>query len=192
MNAMICALSVMGALAGANRPAEPQWLTDYGTALTSAAEADKPVAVFLVPGQADAEEAVAGGDIKDALLREYVCVRVDTTTATGRTLAKSFEMTGDTGLVISNRGATVQAFSHDGTLPADEVATRLARYSEPEFVVVRTETTPVSTSTVVAPSRPVTVTPVSHTPTYQPTYVPATYAPSPVWRQGGYCPNCRR
>jgi hypothetical protein len=109
---------------------------DYKSARQAVLSEGKPMAVFLTKGKAED----LGLDAKGVLAKNYVCVAVNTETAEGQTLARAFDMTSGTGVVISDRTGTLQAFRHEGNLSAEELKARLTRYADAEHVVRTTET----------------------------------------------------
>lgn len=159
------------ALTGVAAPeaaASPEWASDYTQARRDGAAKKKPLAVFLAPGK-NAWEAVSDGKVSDEarklLAQKYVCVFVDTASETGKSLAKDFEVR-ESGLIISDRTGNLQAFFHDGKLPAKDVAFYLERYADPERVVRDTETH--STRRISS-----YVEPASSRPSSSPSYCPS-------------------
>ena len=145
----------------------PEWISDYTQARRDGVAKKKPLAVFLAPGR-NAWEAVSDGKVSDearkVLAQKYVCVFVDTASESGKTLAKAFEI-NSSGLIISDRTGNLQAFCHDGKLPAKDVEFYLERYSDPERVVRDTETHSVRrTSSYAEPSSTRTISSPSYCP----------------------------
>jgi hypothetical protein len=133
---------VLSGLAAASSAVEPTWQTDYATAVARATESKKPIAVFIAHGGAGYARVVADGglpaDATRVLGQSYVCLYVDTDTANGKELARSFEMTE--GLVISGRAGEKQALRHDGKVHPTDLSRYLTRYAGTQQVVVTTET----------------------------------------------------
>lgn len=131
----LAAAAVTGLLTATSLGSTNGWHTDYGKALTIAAQLHKPVAVFIALGGPD--KLVADGKLDDAatkLLRQgYIALAVDPATQAGQELAASFKMTE--GLVISDQTGGVQALRHEGPLPSAELTGYLSRFSQPTRVV---------------------------------------------------------
>jgi hypothetical protein len=122
-------------------PAQPTFQSDYAKAMAQAAQAQKPLAVFIAHGEAGFARVVAEGklDAEEARLLEssFVCVYVDTDTTAGKKLADAFEM--KQGLVLSGKAGEKQALRHEGTIPAADMTKYLEKYSDPNRAVVTTE-----------------------------------------------------
>lgn len=118
----------------------PNWQSDYGTALTAAADQQKPLAVFISRGEAG-YAALVGGKIPteagQLLGKSYVCLYVNTDTTEGKNLAGQFALSD--GLVISNKGGDLQALRHNGAVSPEALTSYLTKYSG-QTAVVRTET----------------------------------------------------
>lgn len=114
---------------GANAVA-PTWQPDYKTAMLTAATQQKPLAVFI--GQGEAGKLVSDGQIPAeagrVLASSYVCVYVDTATASGRNLASQFGV--NPGLVISSKGGEYQALRHAGQVSATQLNGYISKYSD--------------------------------------------------------------
>jgi len=117
-------------------PTPTTWQPDYRSAVLRAATDKKPLAVFLVKDVAAVKSISAAA--LDRLNREYVAVIVNTGTASGKTLAMSFEMTE--GLVISDITGEKQAFRHVGSIPTVDLPSTLERFAHVSQVVTATET----------------------------------------------------
>jgi hypothetical protein len=121
----------------------PSWQTDYTAAQERAIAVQKPLAVVFGPGE-NGWQQIGGGKLPaeaaQMLSDKYVCVFVDTSTPAGKEMATKFEIAGSVGLVISDRTGSKQAFWHQGTLPADTLASYLSRYADPQRPLVTTET----------------------------------------------------
>ncbi len=176
------------------------WQTDYASAQRQAANQGKPLAVVFGEGP-NGWKQLSGGTLSEAaadtLAKQYVCCYVDTTTPAGQTLARGFEMTGPVGLVISDHSGQLQAYWHDGTLPADLLANRLRQYSDPQRAVNRTDVgTPVSPVSYYPPQAPA-VAPAAFAPAAQavpPAFAPAPFAApafSPAMGFSGFGGGCR-
>jgi hypothetical protein len=141
MNTTILTVVLAGALlAGQN--GSPTWQNSYATAQKMGTEQHKPVLVVIGSG-ADGwtkviREAAPSSDVTQ-MLAKYVCVYIDSTTPEGKKLAQSFEITGS-GLIISDRSGSYQAFWHQGDLTNQEMARYLETYADPRMVVQTTAT----------------------------------------------------
>ena len=131
----LAAAAVTGLLTATSLGTMNGWQTDYGKALSIAAQQQKPVAVFIAPGGPD--KLVADGKLDEAaakLLRQgYVALAVDSSTPAGQDLAASFKMTE--GLVISDKTGGVQALRYEGPVPAAELNGYLTRFAQSSRVV---------------------------------------------------------
>ncbi len=149
-------------------PTPATWQPNYRAAVLRAANDKKPLAVFLVKD--DAAVKAIPADALDKLNREYIAVIVNTETASGKTLATSFEMTE--GLVISDITGEKQAFRHVGSIPTAELPSTLERFAHVSQVVTATET-----QGIVIYAEP--VAPVySQSPA--PVYYPQATRPTPI------------
>lgn len=128
------ALAVVAGYAAAGSLAQqPAWQPDYAVAYKTAAQQQKPLAIFIGHGAKGYTQLVTDGGISaeavKLLSQKFVCLYVDTNTATGEKLAQSFEMTA--GVVVSDRTGKVQAFRHAGAMTATELTGQLTRLAEP-------------------------------------------------------------
>ena len=85
-------------------------------------------------------EGQADAGVQKLLAERYVRVYLDADTEAGRQLAATLGVSGQHGLVISDRSGGVMAFRHDGDLPAQDLARRLEKYADPDLTVKTTET----------------------------------------------------
>jgi len=166
---------VLIALAGSAAPSAltakaVAWESDYEAAHRQGSRDRKPLAVVFGSGPSGWEslskEGRLSNEVHDLLLAHYVPVYIDTDKSEGRRLAGSFEMGQTTGLVISDHTGEYQAFRQEGELNNEDLERQLRRYSNPDRVVRRTETT-VKIETRYYPS------PQTYTP-------PATFTPAPM------------
>jgi hypothetical protein len=184
---ILAVLALSGSLVpGANAGFQAQ--TDYGHALKVAATEKKPMAVLIGKGDAFAKLMVdqnLTAEAKKLLSEKYVCVSVNTDTASGKSLAGQFGL-ADGGLVISSTGGTYQALRQAGTVTASELSRHVATY-------VNATATPATTVTAGTP----TVTPATtFTPVIPASYGTPSFAPSfgnspfgaPAFRSSG--PGC--
>ncbi len=152
-------LALVGLLSGAKTEAVLTWQPDYQQARDLAAETHKPLAVFVGQGAGGFAQVMQDQPISaettQLLSKDYVCLYVDQSTATGAKLAAKLALAGQTGLVISDRSGKYQAFHLTGSLPAPVVEQTLVRYADPKTKVARTEslvaTIPPATSPAATP-----------------------------------------
>jgi hypothetical protein len=145
MNTSILAIVLASALL------TPSWYSDYGQAQQQSAQQKKPLVVLFGAGTNGWTKVVRAespsAEVKKILANDYVCVFVDTDSPAGKKLAQTFDVTAATGMVISDRAGTTQAFWHQGDMTNANVAHYLQKYADPKVVVEGTETTnPVRTS----------------------------------------------
>ena len=156
----------------------PAWQMDYRNAKEMAARDHRPLAVVIGTGSTGWDAVVPMVDrTADAMRTGYVCVYVDKSTPAGRKLAGEFEMSDTVGVVISDRTGEFQAFRHSGRIDEAELVRATARYADPAYRVLRTET--------VVPEQP--VSPVGY---YQSQYAAPQSATSAPAQSS--CPNCQR
>ena len=189
----LAVIALAGGLSAGNIPS-PNWQKDYAQALAVASSEGKPVAVFISQGTATPGKLVTEGPIpSDAakLLREkYVCVYLDTETASGKAMANQFALSE--GLIISSPGGKYQALRHNGSVSGNDLTGTLTRYAgagtptttvssgySGDGVVVAAGGSSYGTSGVVYPGS-------YSAPTYQaPVYQAPTY-----YYGGGFGPTC--
>ncbi|HMF15781.1 MAG TPA: hypothetical protein VKE98_01180 [Gemmataceae bacterium] len=128
--------------APAGQDAAPTWHTSYDQAQQQGMTQKKPLAVFFGTG---AKGWVSTGSDDDSevaqLLRaNYICVYANLDTAAGKKLAQDFAITAKSGVVLSDRSGSTQAFWHSGNLPNDRLASYLQKYADPNVAVNGTET----------------------------------------------------
>jgi hypothetical protein len=134
---------------------QPPWQTDYQAALVQGARQNRPLAVFLAPGQAGWDKLAQGGklskEVQQLLGGKYVPVYLNTDTVKGKELASSFDLPGGTGLVLSDRQGEHQAFWHVGALADTELASALERHADATSPVLMTETNLVTQTSYYGP-----------------------------------------
>lgn len=167
MRTSILAFVLLGAAPVVGFSQSPTWQTDYSAAQQKAVAQQKPLAVVFGNG-ANGWQQVAGGsltaDASQMLGNKYVCCYVDTATPVGQAMARKFEVNGQIGIVISDRTGNLQAFWHEGALPADAFASYLTRYADPQRRATTTDTNRTSRT--------------------------SNYPPQGVQAGAGYCPTC--
>jgi hypothetical protein len=120
----------------------PSWQKDYDSARRVGKSEGKPLAVFIGSGPKGYEKIADDGKLdrqaQTTLARKYVCLYVDIKREAGERLARAFRL--DSGIVISDRTGSIQAFRHEGSLPNRDLNRYLERFSDPDLEV-RTTTT---------------------------------------------------
>lgn len=129
-------------LAGQN--GTPNWQSSYSHAQQIGTEQKKPIAVVFGSGANGwnkvVRDSAPAAEVTQLLAAQYVCVYVDTASSAGKKLAEGFGITRDSGVVLSDRGGSVQAFWHQGDLTNQALTFYLQKYSSPNAVVRGTET----------------------------------------------------
>jgi hypothetical protein len=120
-------------------PSSPSWYDDYWRAQKQVQLVQRPLAVFVGTGQTGHHRDSLSPEVQTLLARQYVCVFLDTSTQSGQELARDFNITKGSGLVISDRTGTLQALHHDGALPSGELERQLQRFANPALAVQTTE-----------------------------------------------------
>jgi hypothetical protein len=154
MRTSIVALALMVAIPVLARAENLSWQSDYTAAQQRAAAQQKPLAVVFGHG-ANGWQQFGGGalpaEANRTLSDSYVCCYVDTATPPGQMLARRFDITGNIGVVLSDRTGNLQAFWHEGTLSADALAGYLSKYADPQRTVSTTDTGLSATRTSLYP-----------------------------------------
>ena len=150
----IAALS-MGVTSGKLAPT-PVWENDYRTAMARVSEAGKPMVLIVGAGKSGMQSVVTEGAFNDSVTKllasKFVCVYIDTNTTSGKALAEALQI--KTGVVISDKTGSTQAFSSAIALPRAMLETTLVKYAEADPKDVR------KTETVVDPKRGVAPAPM--------------------------------
>lgn len=174
MNVSFLSVVLTSAVLAGQEPS-PSWQTSYSQAQGIGATQKKPLAIVFGPGANGwtriVREATPGEDLNKLLAEKYVCVYVDTATPAGKKLAEDFAITQATGLVLSNRAGSLQAFWHQGDLPSQSLTSYLRKYADPQVVVTGTETASASRTS----------------------FYPSEGATESNWGSSigsSYCPNC--
>ena len=123
---------VTGLAASASVGTVPTMQSDYRVALTESAKLQKPVAVFIARGTEGYAKVVTdggiGSDSAKLLQASYVCVYLDTATASGKELASAFNITE--GLVISDKTGGIQNLRIEGTLAPSDLKSYLVKFAD--------------------------------------------------------------
>lgn len=126
----------------------PTWHGDYSEAQRQAADQKKPLVVVFGSGADGWSKIIRDKspdqEVSNLLLKEYVCVYVDTDSASGKRLAENFELPGKIGLVISDRALSTQALWHPGDMTNAYAVHYLQKYASADVVIRGTETTATS------------------------------------------------
>ena len=148
MNTSILTVALASALLAGQNGA-PTWHKDYSKARQHGLEQHKPLAIVFGSGANGwgkvVRESSPSADVTK-LLAEYVCVYVDTASPAGKKFAQEFGITGNVGVVLSDRAGSTQAFWHQGDMTSKVLAGYLQKYAAPQVSVRGTET-------VTSPSR---------------------------------------
>jgi len=178
----LAVLALAGGLGSGVIPSTPSWHTDYAQAMNRSSAEGKPMAVFIGHGDGRITKMLADGTISSesakVLATSYICVYLDADTPTGKDLAERFQM--GQGLIISNRGGTLQAYRCGGELNGTDLKASLARFAE----ATQLATTETAGNGVSWSSNNTVI--VGGTPNLS---YPSTYSPSPtryVYPSGGY------
>jgi len=128
----VSSLAILALAAGLDLSSNhPKLQADYAQAMSRATEERKPMAVFIGHGAETFKRMLTDGTIsQDAakvLNSSYVCLYLDTDTATGKDLAGRFDM--KEGVVISSPGGSLQAYRYAGTVPATTLNSQVAYYA---------------------------------------------------------------
>lgn len=152
------AMLALSGMLGANVSAQPEWQSDYRKALAMAVKEHKPLAVFIVKGEAKKLQQLPS-EVAKVLKSEYISVTINSADVDGKKIAQAFELTE--GVVISDRTGEKQAYRIEGKTSTDDLSKTLTRLAEPNRVTTTTE--------VYGEAAPVTATSF---------FAPAPYCPS--------------
>lgn len=194
MHTTIWLLTLLGAVPGNGSLEDPAWLNSYSQARKVAQSKGQPIALFFGEGQEGWAKWTKDGaltpEARRVLANQYVNVYVDTTRPEGRELADTFQVTGNQGLVISDRQGSSQAFHHSGALKNGDLTWYLKRYADPAFVCASTESVGMTrTSYYAAPAG--TAAPAPNYNYMQPAYAPSFGGFGGGFGGRGSCSSCR-
>jgi len=162
--------------------AAPTWQTNYSQAQQQGTAQSKPLVVVFGSGPNGwskvVRDASPTAEVTQLMGDKYVCVYVDTASPAGKQTAQNFGIAGNTGLVISDRTGSLQAFWHQGDVSGETVGRVLTRYSDPQRSVRTTETNTSRTSFYPSSSPE------------QPTSVQGGTVNWGANGGGSYCPSC--
>jgi len=138
MNTLVLVVSAFVGQPGEQvQPPNPAWQTDYIKAQKQASQTQKPMAVFLAPGENGISRLLQGGlspQCKEVLVSKYIPVLIDTSTAEGKRWANSFQIS-DMGVVISDRGGQYQAFWRNGEVTNPMLMRQLQKYADQTNII---------------------------------------------------------
>jgi hypothetical protein len=202
VSVLLIALMQPGAAPSLANPSAPAWQDSYKAAREVGREVKKPLAVFIGSGPAGWEKLANEGKLsprhRQLLNDHFVCLYLNLDVEEQRPMAKAFDVTTGTGLVLSTREGNSQAFFHHGTLSHSELEDALVRHAHDRVLqktevlervrtsyyyssepAIRLQTTiPTVYSTMVVPTTYASYTP-SMTFAPQPTFAPAVnFAPA--------------
>jgi len=178
----------MSSLLGA-APTTPTWNGSYVEAQQQAA-GKKPLAVVFGSGQEGWAKLVHSEDSKKLLAEQYVCVYVDTASESGKKLAGTFGINNASGVVLSDRAGTVQAYWHDGDLADTNLIRSLRKYGDPQGVGHPTEREAVRVVSFYPPQGTVTGAVINGS-IINGTIVNGVFTPVRSSCPNGNCPNVR-
>ncbi len=130
------AVMAISGLIGANLSTQVEWKSDYRQAVELAAKEHKPLAVFIVKGDAKKLNQLPT-DVQKVLKERYIAVTINSADANGKKLAKAFEI--NEGIVISDRTGEKQAYRVEGQTSTSDLPQTLVRLAEPNRVTTTTE-----------------------------------------------------
>lgn len=141
----------------------PDWKDDYRLALQRGQLEKKPLAIFINSGKngwgETATEKELSRDVQKLLAQKYVCLYVDASTESGKSLAQSFEASRLPTVVLSDRNRAYQVHRHSGKMDNVQLAQVLQRHvatAVPVRVVQPTVTRPTVTRSTYYQSTPAT------------------------------------
>ena len=143
MNTSFLAFVLAGSvLAGQN--ANLSWQKNYSQAQQASAAQKKPLAVVFGSGPDGwaklVRDTAPSADVAKLLADKYVCCYVDVSTPAGKKLAQDFGVNQSSGLILSDRTGSLQAFWHQGDLTNQSLVGYLGKYADPAIEVRGTET----------------------------------------------------
>ncbi len=144
MSLLIAVLAAWSSISPQILQSSVKWQEDYQQARELGARLQKPLAVFVGSGAEGWKQVIhehsLNAEVRQVLSNQFVPVYVNAETESGKKLVEAFDVTDKRGLVISDRTGGVMAFHHDGELELADLSKQLNRLSNPEHVVIVTET----------------------------------------------------
>jgi hypothetical protein len=126
-------------------PVAPSWRNDYSLALKEGQSSKRPLAIVVGSGSEGWDKLGKDGgldkDARDLLHNNYVCLYLDRNNERHRNLIEQLELSGGPALVIGDASGKYQAFRHEGAMSNEDLDRYLRKYSDPERLVAKTETT---------------------------------------------------
>lgn len=143
MNTSILTVVLAGSLL-AGQDGMPTWQNSYTKAQEMGASQKKPLAIVIGSGSNGwskvVREATPATEVTQLLREQYICVYIDSATPAGKKFAADLGITQSSGIILSDRACSLQAFWHQGDLTSQVLAGYLKKYSDPQVVVRGTET----------------------------------------------------
>ncbi len=147
----LTAAAVASFLAAGTLSPSSDWAPSYATARTLAHAHNKPIAVFLTPGNlaklTNGESLPS--ETSKLISEKYIAVQIDTTTEDGQAVAAAFGVTQ--GVVLSDGTGDKIALKYTGTVPAVELSGFLIKYSSGTAAITTEYRSPVSMVATPAP-----------------------------------------
>lgn len=162
--------------------AEGVAFTSYSEGQEFGRKAGKPLAVIVSAGRAGltqlTQEGFVAPEVTKTLADQYVCVYLDADRPENQTVLRQLGIQSGTGLVLSDRTGELQAFHHDGRLPAGDLSRQLWRFADPHVIVATTQSNTVERLSLYPPAAPAPAyTPGMLAAPAIPAYQPALAAP---------------
>ncbi|MFM7148970.1 MAG: hypothetical protein ACKO23_03925 [Gemmataceae bacterium] len=117
--------------------------TQYGTARAMGRSQGKPIAIIVGNGSAGWNQLVEEGSLsrraRNLLSQQFVPLYVNRDSEEGKRLVSSLDIHSETGIILSTREGSDQAFSHSGKMSRAELEETLDRFATVRSIS-RTET----------------------------------------------------
>lgn len=119
------------------------WHRDYAVAKEMARREQKLLAVIVGRGTLGWRELLRDGTwdatIRGLLRADYVAVYLNQDNAADRAWVSAMGLSGQVGLVLSDRGGSLMAYRHVGRMSATELVHQMTRFADPKTVVQTTQ-----------------------------------------------------
>jgi hypothetical protein len=139
----------------AGQSSAPAWQNDYAKAQQQASAQKMPLVIVFGSGANGwtkvVREAAPSADVTKLMSDRYVNVYVDVASPAGKALAQNFDITGNVGVVISDKTGSMQAFWHQGDMASIDLARYLEKYADGNVSVRSTETMSTTSRTSLYP-----------------------------------------
>lgn len=140
---LLFALNGSGMAPSAGVPDDLVCQTQYGTARAMGRSQGKPIAIIVGNGSAGWNQLVEEGSLsrraRNLLSQQFVPLYVNRDSEEGKRLAGSLDIHSETGIILSTREGSDQAFSHTGKMSRAELEETLDRFATVRSIS-RTET----------------------------------------------------